>query len=195
MITRVRIPINSRPVDLDQDGDIDVLGGSRGERRIFFLENTGGETIEFNEHPIEISGTTVPDEMRTRRPRDGEPLITGFNFEFGDLNQDGRLDVVLQESSNLIWLEQPTDLSQTWTARVIGSFYPDTMTGFRFADINQDGRDDLMAGSYSQSPRGPRWSRCHPRRTSRAACLVRAAHEPHDRVDSSRYLATQARNV
>ncbi len=153
VITRVRIPINSRPVDLDQDGDIDVLGGSRGERRIFFLENTGGETIEFNEHPIEISGTTVPDEMRTRRPRDGEPLITGFNFEFGDLNQDGRLDVVLQESSNLIWLEQPTDLSQTWTARVIGSFYPDTMTGFRFADINQDGRDDLMAGSYSQSPR------------------------------------------
>ena len=153
VITKVRIPINSRPVDLDQDGDIDVLGGSRGERRIFFLENTGGETIEFKEHPIELSGTTVPDEMRQPRSRDGEPLITGFNFEFDDLNQDGRLDIVLQESSNLIWLEQPADLSEVWTARVIGSFAPDSMTGFRFADINQDGRQDLIGGSYSQPPR------------------------------------------
>ncbi len=151
VITKVRIPINSRPVDLDQDGDIDVLGGSRGERRIFFLENLGGEVIEFKEHPIEIAATKTL-------------VLTGFNFEFADLNTDGRLDIIVQAgigaqghtggaAPNLIWLEQPAEFSEMWAAHVIGSFYPDSMTGFRFADINQDGRDDLIAGGYSQGPR------------------------------------------
>jgi len=151
VITKVRIPINSRPIDLDQDGDIDVLGGSRGERRIFFLENLGEEMIEFKEHPIEISATSTP-------------VLTGFNFEFADLNNDGRLDVIVQagigkqgytggSAPNLIWLEQPSDLSEMWTAHLIGTFYPDSVTGFRFADINEDGRDDLIVGGYSQNPR------------------------------------------
>ena len=152
VITKVHIPINTRPVDLDQDGDLDVLGGSRGERRIFWLDNLGGDKIEFKEYPIEPSGSTVPNSQRTRM-KDGKQLLTGFNFEFGDLNKDGRLDIITQEGSNLIWLEQPADKAEVWQVRVIGSFYPDSMTGFRFADINQDGRLDLMAGSYSQSPR------------------------------------------
>ena len=54
---------------------------------------------------------------------------------------------------NLIWLEQPADLSEMWTAHTIGTAYPDSMTGFSLADINEDGRDDLIAGGYSQSPR------------------------------------------
>ena len=151
VITKVRIPINSRPVDLDQDGDVDVLGGSRGERRIFFLENVGGASIAFAEHPIEIASTRAP-------------VLTGFNFEFADLNTDGRLDIIVQAgfadegytggaAPNLIWLEQPAALSEMWTAHTIGSFFPDSMTGFRFADINEDGRDDLIAGGYSHGPR------------------------------------------
>ena len=151
VITEVRIPINSRPIDLDQDGDLDVLGGSRGERRIFFLENLGGETIEFENHPIEIAA-------------DPPPVLTGFNFQFADLNEDGRLDVIVQAgvgeqgytggaAPNLIWLEQPADLAGMWTAHTIGTVYPDAMTGFSLADINEDGRDDLIAGGYSQGPR------------------------------------------
>ena len=151
VIAEVRIPINSRPIDLDQDGDLDVLGGSRGERRIFFLENLGGETIEFKNHPIEIAAAQAP-------------VLTGFNFQFADLNHDSRLDVIVQAgvaeqgytggaAPNLIWLEQPADLSEMWTAHTIGTAYPDSMTGFSLADINEDGRDDLIVGGYSQGPR------------------------------------------
>jgi len=154
VITKVRIPINSLPIDFDHDGDLDIMAGSRGERRIFWLENLGGGTIKFAEHKINVAGTTFPNELRPARyPKDGETLLTGSHLEFEDLNGDGRLDVILAEATNLIWLEQPAEENAVWATHQIGSFYPDAMTSFRFADINQDGRPDLIAGSYSQDPR------------------------------------------
>ena len=40
-----------------------------------------------------------------------------------------------------------------WRLHRIGTFAPDTMTGFALADINGDGELDVMAGSYSLGPR------------------------------------------
>ena len=145
-LTRVRVPINSRPVDLDGDGDLDVLGGSRGEARLFWFENMGGGEIEFVEHAIKIEGSSVPGEEAQG--------ITGFNFEFMELSGDGRLDIVVAERrTELVWLEQPADFSEAWKLHRIGGMAPDTATGFIAADINQDGRRDLMVGSYSSGPR------------------------------------------
>ena len=145
-LTRVRVPINSRPVDLDGDGDLDVLGGSRGEARLFWFENKGGAEIEFVEHAIKIEGSSVPGEKARG--------ITGFNFEFMELSGDGRLDIVVSERrTELVWLEQPADFSEPWKLRRIGALTPDTATGFVAADINDDGRADLMVGSYSSGLR------------------------------------------
>ncbi|MDA2930701.1 hypothetical protein MYX84_12280 [Acidobacteria bacterium AH-259-O06] len=55
VLTRVVVPINSRPVDLDGDGDLDILGGSRYESRIFWFENLGQEEIRFRERRGAIS--------------------------------------------------------------------------------------------------------------------------------------------
>jgi len=145
-LIRVRVPINSRPVDLDGDGNLDILGGSRGETRLFWFQNTGEPAIKFVEHAIKIEGSSVLGE-------DAQG-ITGFNFEFADLSGDGRLDVVVSERrSELVWLEQPPDFSEAWKLHHIGSMAPDTATGLVAADINNDGRPDFMVGSYSGGPR------------------------------------------
>lgn len=141
ILTKVRVPINSRPVDLDADGDLDVLAGSRGESRIFWFENNGGPKIEFTEHKIEIGETGSAD-------------VTGFNFIVHDFSGDGRPDIVLSENrTNMIWLEQPADPEKTWKLHRIGTMAPESATGFELADINGDGNPDIFAGSYSSGPR------------------------------------------
>ena len=75
-----QVPINAEPVDLDGDGDLDVVAGSRRERRVLWFENRGG--FVFEAHRIEPEG--APAEL----------AITGFNMDYADLNGDGRTDIV-----------------------------------------------------------------------------------------------------
>ena len=145
-LVRIVWPINSQPVDLDSDGDLDVVGGSVAESRIMWFENITSSSITFVEHAIDISGTfTAPN---------GSHGVTGFNMDFVDLNGDSRLDIVANEFfQHLVWLEQPGDLGDTWQLHGIGTFSPDELVGFVAADIDDDGYLDMMAGGYSRGPR------------------------------------------
>lgn len=143
-LNQVLVPENSRPVDLDGDGDLDILGASRWEERIFWFENLGTDSIQFKEHRINAFEGNVPYP------------ITGVNVDFHDFNQDGRLDIVVYHSPSkkkFGWLEQPEDFSDNWQLHPIGVVEPDNLIGVVLADINQDGRPDVMTGTYSSSPR------------------------------------------
>jgi hypothetical protein len=130
-------PRNSEPIDIDQDGDLDIIVGSNGENRIILFENIDPDKLGFEEHAIGVYG----------------PGTNGFNMEFIDINKDGRLDIIGGSGRTLSWLEQPENIDHAWISRSIGSFAPDSMTGFEIADINDDGLVDIIAGSYSRGPR------------------------------------------
>ena len=137
---RYRIPINSEPVDVDGDGDVDIVGGSRGERRVFWFENNGEG--QFEEHPITL--LDFPEDVS----------LTGFNMDYADLNADGRLDVVSTAwPGKLYLLIQPVQKDQAWDWQEIGDAPPDQLVSVRLADIDGDGDLDLFSGAYSRGPR------------------------------------------
>lgn len=138
---RYLIPQNAHPVDIDGDGDMDIIGGVRVGPRIVLFRN-GGEA-NFEELPI--------------TPTDG--AFGGFNFAFADMNADGRIDIITAKTGDpvftdgLAWLEQPADLTQPWTTHHIGTFGPDWMIGIELADIDGDGDTDVISGGYSRGAR------------------------------------------
>jgi hypothetical protein len=150
VLTEVPWPINSIPVDLDDDGDLDVVGGSVAERRIVWFENRSVRgRFDFVEHPLELA---VTDPQA--------PLVTvhGFNMEFVDLSGDGRLDIVTLDTppligQRLLWLEQPPRLGEPWRYHQIDSYAPDSVVGIAVADIDGDDDPDIMTGGYSLSSR------------------------------------------
>jgi hypothetical protein len=150
-LTRIIWPINSQPVDLDGDGDLDVVGGSVAESRILWFENTTTNgSITFVEHSIDIEGTFLPLSGEDGRAHG----VTGFNMDFVDLNGDGRLDIIANEFfQHLVWLEQPANFDDAWRLYPIGTFMPDQLVGLVAADIDDDGDVDVMAGGYSRGPR------------------------------------------
>ena len=133
------VPQNAEPVDIDGDGDMDLIVGTRGEQRLILFENLGTGKLEgnFREHAIGINGTRA----------------AGFNLEYVDLNGDGRLDIIGATPQGLSWLEQPARIDDAWNAHFIGTFSPDTVTGLEIADINGDGHVDVFVGSYSGGSR------------------------------------------
>jgi hypothetical protein len=138
---RFSVPQNSDPVDLDGDGDIDIVVGTRGEERLVWFENPGDGSLNFTEHAIGINGARM----------------AGFNLEYADLNEDGRLDIIGAASgrtgNGLAWIEQPARKGDAWNAHFIGTLAPDSITGLGAADIDGDGDIDILAGSYSRGER------------------------------------------
>ncbi len=145
VLTRIELPENAQPVDLDGDGDLDIAGGSRWAARAFWFENLGG--LRFHERPIDVRGRHVPWQRGAKR-------FSAFMADFCDLNGDGRLDIVINETpSDIVWLEQPGDFTQAWPIHRIGTIAPDHSAGITAADINGDGAVDVIVGGYSQNPR------------------------------------------
>ena len=129
------VPQNSEPVDLDGDGDFDVVIGSRGEERIAWFENLG--EMAFKEHAIGTIGRHA----------------NGFNMDYADMNGDGRLDIVSLTQQGVAWFEQPKTIDEGWIGHPIGAFPPDNLIGMTLVDIDGDGDHDLFAGGYSRGSR------------------------------------------
>jgi hypothetical protein len=128
------VPQNATPIDIDKDGDMDIVGGARVGERLIIFRNDGG--------------AFSPIEARTEGGRTGV-----FNLAFHDFDADGRLDIVAASSFRLGWFKQPDSLEGVWRFHEMGSLLPDRVTGLTLADIDGDGDMDAISGGYSEMPR------------------------------------------
>jgi len=151
LLGKVIIPINAEPVDLDSDGDLDVVAGSRGESRILWFENLG--QLNFQEHRIDLDRSLV-DADRSLLDADRVLNVTGFNMDYADLDGDGRTDIVANAwPSSLVWLRQPERVDEPWQMTLLGNIEPDQLVSVRLGDLDGDGDLDAMTGAYSRGPR------------------------------------------
>ncbi len=135
ILGKYSVPQNAEPVDLDGDGDLDIVIGTRGEERIAWFENLGN--MAFTEHAIGTIGRHAH----------------GFNMDYADMNGDGRLDIVSLTRQGVAWFEQPENIDEGWIGHFIGGFPPDNMIGMTLVDVDGDGDQDLFAGGYSRGSR------------------------------------------
>ena len=157
VLSREVVPNTAMPVDIDGDGDLDVLAAARLRQTMTLLENTAphdGGGIEIVPHPIAIApGFPAPKDWRG--------TSNGFQTDFADMDGDGRKDlaVAVYETPNPVegtpllaglgWLRQPIDLDSPWTYYPIGNILPDVAIGISLADIDDDGDLDAVTGGYS----------------------------------------------
>ena len=120
------------PLDMDGDGDLDVLVSDRkGQRRgVYWLANPGPRDIRgpWKEHRLGAAGEEV------------------MFLDVGDLDTDGRRDVlVAAKPRSVFWLSPSDDSAGPWTSRVVA--FPErfgTAKAVRMGDVNGDGRPDLV---------------------------------------------------
>ena len=133
-------PQHGHPVDLDRDGDQDVVmafgaaqadNDSPNSHQVAWYENRGtpGRGIEWTKHTI-----------AARFPQGVEAVA-------GDLDGDGDLDVVATgwtPHGRIAWFENPGDPRGEWKMHSIKEHWSNAVTVV-LADLDKDGRLDIVA--------------------------------------------------
>ncbi len=112
--------------DIDADGDLDAVAGCDNDARVYWFENADrAGTGDWTRHDPSIEGK--PDMIHA-----------------GDLNGDGRIDLVCMGKDRLRWAKNPGVpgpwmQTEIWAGR--------RRTGGKVADIDADGDLDVLYGN------------------------------------------------
>jgi hypothetical protein len=130
------------PVDMDEDGDLDVVVSDRkGDNRgVLWLENPGIVASEqvWAEHRIGANGQEV------------------MFLDVADLDGDKRKDIIVAVKPDEIhWFRHPENVLQKWEAHTMQVQLPSgmgTAKAVRVGDMNMDGRVDIVYSCEQANP-------------------------------------------
>ena len=122
--------------DIDGDGFVDIAAGYDGVDGYgaSWWRNPGDGSENWEQYNVG-STENLPDR-----------------FAVADINNDGRLDIVVSEETTLdnasvYWFEQPEDtLDSSWSSHTITTQY--TTNSMDVADMNDDGNIDIITGEH-----------------------------------------------
>ena len=120
------------PVDMDRDGDRDIVGAGTAANKVAWWENTDGSATLWTEHEISLSFTGV-----------AEVAVV-------DLDRDGDSDVVGAATgvNAIVWWENTDGVGAAWVERTIRSGYGGACR-VAAADVDSDGDQDVLGSALS----------------------------------------------
>ena len=123
-------------IDLDQDGDIDIVGVDDLADELFWFENDG-TGITWTVNTIQ-SGITA----------DG-----ACNFGIADIDSDGDLDIALAAcNTNVLYWYENTGGAMTWIQNDTGIVPAGNVYSLAMGDFDLNGSVDIVYGTVSGSP-------------------------------------------
>jgi hypothetical protein len=132
--------------DIDEDGQLDIAATTGDSLRVEWYRNPGDGSGEWDSYHIgTFDGAVYPDRT-----------------EIGDLDGDGKLDIIVSEENGLDsdaetrWWQQPADpTSGNWESHLITT--QATTNSMEAADMDQDGDLDVILGEHRGSEKLAIW--------------------------------------
>lgn len=125
-----------RLVDLDKDGNLDIISAAREETfdSIVWYQNPGPDDAFASGWSKHVIGHW-PDTIW---------------LDVGDVDGDGRADVAVSswENAAYAWFRQPTHVQDRWQQFAVGGFDNTKGAGITIADLDNDDQTDLVVGTY-----------------------------------------------